>query len=138
MNTGPLVVLVRKRLQSANQHFAQGRQLGSDFFVGKPSPGLPLRVFFGAVAGERWVLLGQNAINPLQKNLMVTGEVGEVLQCRPFAGSRRLKDGFLRNSVQSGVEKIAELGFNAGKTGKIRGVHLFPELRRTSSEELQP
>src|SRR6266571_6129712 len=51
-------------------------------------PFRPFGVVFGAIPGKLRPLFPQNSLEPLPEHLMITGEMRQVLPCRPFAGFR--------------------------------------------------
>src|SRR5215472_2209961 len=123
MKAGALVVGVGERLQPGDQLFAQRRQFARDLLVGETSPLLPLRIFLGPVAGERGILLVEDAIYPFQKHLVIAGQMRQVLVRRPFSRGRRLQDRLDHATMERKVKKAAELALTALQSRRVGCVH---------------
>jgi hypothetical protein len=61
-------------------------------------------------------LLGEYALNALEKNLVIAGKVGELLMRGPFAGNRFRIERLCGNATECYGQKILKLRFTALKT----------------------
>jgi len=88
MDAGARKIFFTQRSQPRYQLGAHGRNLHQQLRRGQARPCWPFGIVFRAIAREFRHLFAENAIDALEKYLVIAGEVGELLMGRPFAGDR--------------------------------------------------